>query len=87
MYKKIFPSRSNLKKSAFFISKSYIGENKIKQKLRGYETMVVSKNILEKNLALEYQDGLDKKGKAIIKKAIYKNVKLTAEPEEIRIEE
>ncbi|EPN2037655.1 TPA: DUF1659 domain-containing protein, partial [Clostridium botulinum] len=26
--------------------------------------MAVSKNILEKNLALEYQDGLDKKGKA-----------------------
>ncbi|NFM77567.1 DUF1659 domain-containing protein [Clostridium botulinum] len=49
--------------------------------------MPVSKNILEKNLALEYQDGLDKKGKSIIKKAIYKNVKLTAEPEEIRIEE
>ncbi|HDK7164130.1 TPA: DUF1659 domain-containing protein [Clostridium botulinum] len=49
--------------------------------------MPVSKNILEKNLALEYKDGLDKKGKAIIKKAIYKNVKLTAEPEEIRIEE
>ncbi|ACQ53939.1 DUF1659 domain-containing protein [Clostridium botulinum] len=45
--------------------------------------MAVSKNILEKNLALEYQDGLDKKGKAIIKKAIYKNVKLTAEPEEL----
>ncbi len=31
--------------------------------------MAVSKNILEKNLALEYQDGLDKKGKAIIKKS------------------
>ncbi|WP_282057505.1 DUF1659 domain-containing protein [Clostridium botulinum] len=37
--------------------------------------------MLEKNLALEYQDGLDEKGKAIIKKATYKNVKLTAYPE------
>ncbi|APC80595.1 TPA: DUF1659 domain-containing protein [Clostridium botulinum] len=43
--------------------------------------MAVSKNLLERNLALEYQDGLDKKGKAILKKATYKNVKLTAEPE------
>ncbi|APU60967.1 DUF1659 domain-containing protein [Clostridium botulinum] len=43
--------------------------------------MVVSKNLLERNLALEYQDGLDNKGKAILKKATYKNVKLTAEPE------
>ncbi len=43
--------------------------------------MAVSKNLLERNLALEYQDGLDKKGKAIMKKATYKNVKLTAEPE------
>lgn len=59
----------------------------MKQKLRGYKTMAVSKNILEKNLALEYQDGLDEKGEAIMKRAIYKNVKLTAEPEEIKIEE
>lgn len=43
--------------------------------------MAVNKNLLERNLALEYQDGLDKKGKAIMKKATYKNVKLTAEPE------
>ncbi|MGO5066929.1 MULTISPECIES: DUF1659 domain-containing protein [unclassified Clostridium] len=43
--------------------------------------MAVSKNMLEKNLALEYQDGLDEKGKAIMKRATYKNVKLTAEPE------
>ncbi|MET7040290.1 DUF1659 domain-containing protein [Clostridium botulinum] len=43
--------------------------------------MAVSKNLLERNLALEYQDGLDNKGKAILKKATYKNVKLTAEPE------
>lgn len=43
--------------------------------------MAVSKNLLERNLALEYQDGLDKKGKAIMKKSTYKNVKLTAEPE------
>ncbi|KQB75151.1 hypothetical protein AK964_22900 [Clostridium butyricum] len=43
--------------------------------------MAVSKNMLEKNLALEYQDGLDKNGKAIMRKATYKNVKLTAEPE------
>ncbi|AVQ39166.1 DUF1659 domain-containing protein [Clostridium sporogenes] len=43
--------------------------------------MAVSKNLLERNLALEYQDGLDKKGKGIMKKATYKNVKLTAEPE------
>ncbi|APQ99822.1 hypothetical protein RSJ2_791 [Clostridium botulinum] len=43
--------------------------------------MAVSKNLLERNLALEYQDGLDREGKAIIKKATYKNVKLTAEPE------
>ncbi|HDK7178076.1 TPA: DUF1659 domain-containing protein [Clostridium botulinum] len=43
--------------------------------------MAVNKNLLERNLALEYQDGLDKKGKAIMKKATYKNVKLTAESE------
>ncbi|NFD78310.1 DUF1659 domain-containing protein [Clostridium botulinum] len=43
--------------------------------------MSVSKNMLEKNLDLEYQDGLDKKGKAIMKRATYKNVKLTADPE------
>ncbi|EJO5348890.1 DUF1659 domain-containing protein [Clostridium botulinum] len=43
--------------------------------------MAVSNNMLEKNLALEYQDGLDKNGKAIMRKATYKNVKLTAEPE------
>ncbi|KOR25763.1 DUF1659 domain-containing protein [Clostridium sp. L74] len=43
--------------------------------------MAVSKNMLEKNLALEYQDGLDEKEKAIMKRATYKNVKLTAEPE------
>ncbi|NFP91393.1 DUF1659 domain-containing protein [Clostridium sporogenes] len=43
--------------------------------------MAVSKNLLERNMALEYQDGLDKKGKVIMKKATYKNVKLTAEPE------
>ncbi|MBN3382923.1 DUF1659 domain-containing protein [Clostridium botulinum] len=43
--------------------------------------MAVSKNMLEKNLVLEYQDGLDEKGKAIMKRATYKNVKLTAEPE------
>ncbi|HGG0417683.1 DUF1659 domain-containing protein [Clostridium botulinum] len=43
--------------------------------------MAVSKNLLERNLVLEYQDGLDKKGKAIMKKSTYKNVKLTAEPE------
>ncbi|MBO0573713.1 DUF1659 domain-containing protein [Clostridium botulinum] len=43
--------------------------------------MAVSKNMLEKNLALEYQDGLDKNGKAIMRKATYKNVKLIAEPE------
>ncbi|EJP6473874.1 DUF1659 domain-containing protein [Clostridium botulinum] len=43
--------------------------------------MAVSKNMLEKNLALEYQDGLDEKGKTIMKRATYKNVKLTAEPE------
>ncbi|EPS53179.1 hypothetical protein CLQ_20151 [Clostridium botulinum Af84] len=30
--------------------------------------MAVSKNLLERNLALEYQDGLDREGKAIIKK-------------------
>ncbi len=30
--------------------------------------MAVSKNLLERNLALEYQDGLDKKGKAIMKR-------------------
>ncbi|SUY94555.1 Protein of uncharacterised function (DUF1659) [Clostridium sporogenes] len=34
--------------------------------------MAVSKNMLEKNLVLEYQDGLDKKGKAIMKGATYK---------------
>lgn len=45
--------------------------------------MAVSKTMLEKNLALEYQDGLDEKGKAIMRKATYKNVKLTAEPEAI----
>ncbi|ABS42936.1 DUF1659 domain-containing protein [Clostridium botulinum] len=43
--------------------------------------MAVSKNMLEKNLVLEYQDGLDEKGKAIMKGATYKNVKLTADPE------
>ncbi|APF27855.1 hypothetical protein NPD7_2338 [Clostridium sporogenes] len=43
--------------------------------------MAVNKNLLERNLALEYQDGLDKKGKAIMKKSTYKNVKLTAETE------
>ncbi len=37
--------------------------------------MAVSKNLLERNLALEYQDGLDKKGKAIMKKATYKKCK------------
>ncbi len=45
--------------------------------------MAVSKNMLEKNLAIEYQDGLDEKGEAIMKRATYKNVKLTAEPEEL----
>ncbi len=30
--------------------------------------MAVSKNMLEKNLAIEYQDGLDEKGEAIMKK-------------------
>ncbi len=48
MYKKIFPSRSNLKNLHFYIQVIYIGENEIKQKLRGYKTMAVSKNILEK---------------------------------------
>lgn len=43
--------------------------------------MAVSKNLLERNLALEYQDGLDKTGKAIMRKATYKNVKLNVEPE------
>ncbi|WP_434296256.1 DUF1659 domain-containing protein [Clostridium sporogenes] len=43
--------------------------------------MAVSKNLLERNLALEYQDGLDKTGKAIMKKSTYKNVKLNVEPE------
>ncbi|MDS1002221.1 DUF1659 domain-containing protein [Clostridium sporogenes] len=43
--------------------------------------MAVSKDMLGKNLFLEYQDGLDEKGKAIMKRATYKNVKLTAEPE------
>ncbi|MDS1005406.1 DUF1659 domain-containing protein [Clostridium sporogenes] len=37
--------------------------------------------MLGKNLFLEYQDGLDEKGKAIMKRATYKNVKLAAEPE------
>ncbi|NFA61721.1 DUF1659 domain-containing protein [Clostridium sporogenes] len=43
--------------------------------------MAVSKDMLGKNLVLEYQDSLDEKGKAIMKRATYKNVKLTAEPE------
>ncbi|MCJ8174427.1 DUF1659 domain-containing protein [Clostridium botulinum] len=43
--------------------------------------MAVSKNILEKNLVLEYQDSLDEKKKDIMKKATYKNIKLTADPE------
>ncbi|HBJ2610348.1 DUF1659 domain-containing protein [Clostridium botulinum] len=43
--------------------------------------MAVSKNILEKNLVIEYQDSLDEKKKDIMKKATYKNIKLTADPE------
>ncbi|WP_409070048.1 hypothetical protein ACFLKB_14605 [Clostridium sp. FAM 1755] len=41
--------------------------------------MAVSKDMLQKNLALEYQDGLEKK-----EKATYKNVKLTEKPEALR---
>jgi hypothetical protein len=45
--------------------------------------MAVSKNLLEKKLVISYSDGLDEKGKNIIKKATFKNVKLTAEPDAI----
>ncbi|EJP6471737.1 DUF1659 domain-containing protein [Clostridium sp. FAM 1755] len=45
--------------------------------------MAVSKNLLERNLAISYTDGLDEKGKNIVRKATYKNVKLTAEPESL----
>ena len=43
--------------------------------------MAASKNLSERDLSISYQDGLDEKGKAIIKKSTYKNVKLTAEPD------
>ncbi|WP_251861335.1 DUF1659 domain-containing protein [Clostridium sp. Marseille-Q2269] len=43
--------------------------------------MAASKNLLERSLAISYQDGLDEKGKNIIKKSTYQNVKFDAEPE------
>ncbi|WP_251862418.1 DUF1659 domain-containing protein [Clostridium sp. Marseille-Q2269] len=43
--------------------------------------MAASKNLLERSLAISYEDGLDEKGKNIIKKSTYKNVKFDAEPE------
>jgi len=56
-----------------FVSLSHIYRWRQNQtKIRRYKAMAVSKNMLEKNLALEYQDGLDKKGKAIMRKATYK---------------
>ncbi|EJO5348255.1 DUF1659 domain-containing protein [Clostridium botulinum] len=43
--------------------------------------MAVSKDLLEKNLAISYGDGIDREGKNIMKKSTFKNVKSDAQPE------
>ena len=75
-------SDDHIKKLLQFICPSHIYRWKQKQ-IKNNEVInyAVSKNLLGRNLALEYQDGLDKKGISILKKVTYKNIKLTAEPE------